>query len=422
MRSVYKWVAGIVVVGGAIAASVPFWPAKSAYDEPAAEQRLSSGNDKLVERGKYLAAVADCAACHQSPDGAPYAGGLPIETPFGTIHGTNITPDKQYGIGNYTSAEFYHAVVDGLRPDGQRLYPAMPYTSFHAMRQEDSDAIYAYLMTRQPVNRENPPLELPFPFNQRWVLAYWNLVNPTIEMPADATTEMVRGAYLTDVLGHCQECHTPRNALGGLKLSEAYEGGQLGNITAPSLTPESLAARGWTTDDIRTFLKTGMSPQGTMTLEMYPVLVHSSQYMKDQDIAAIQMFLTDGNLPEVPQPAKGQIDDAVWQSGRDVYVAVCAGCHGLNGEGKPHIAPPMSTNTTAKLTNPNNLIHVVLNGIPEQKLTNGEVMQGMPGFRGALTDQQLADLVNYMRTEWGGQPATVTAKEIAAVRELAPGR
>lgn len=412
MRSAYKWLGGAVIIAAAVAVSVPFWPAKSAYDESAAQQLLASNRDKLVERGRYLAVVADCAACHQSPDGAPYAGGLPIETPFGTIHGTNITPDKQYGIGNYTSADFYHAVVDGIRPDGQRLYPAMPHISFHSISPEDSDAIYAYLMTRQPVSRENPPLELPFPFNQRWAMAYWNLVNPTIELPADASAEAAHGAYLTDILGHCQECHTPRNALGGLKLSEAYQGGQLGNITAPSLTPEALAARGWTADDLRTFLKTGMSPQGTMTLEMYPVLVHSSQYMKDEDIAAIQTFLTGDALPEAPQAAQEEIDAEVRQSGRDVYISVCAGCHGPNGEGKPHIAPPMSTNTTAKLTNPSNLIHVVLNGIPEQKLADGEVMQSMPGFRGAFDDQQIADLVNYMRTEWGGQPATVTVKDI----------
>ena len=410
MKPVYKWILALIVLGGIAAASVPFWPAKSSYDLEAAEQRLTEDKDKLIERGKYLAAVADCAACHQSPDGAPYAGGLPIETPFGTVYGTNITPDKELGIGSYTSADFYHAVADGIRADGQRLYPAMPFSSYHAIRQEDSDAIYAYLMTQQPVHRKNPQTALPFPFNQRWALAYWGVVNGKIKLPGDPAR--AQGAYLTDVLGHCQECHTPRNPIGGLKLAQAYQGGNLGKITAPGLTPVALAARGWTAQDLRTFLKTGMAPQGTMTLEMYPVLLHSSQYMTDADIAAIQNYLTGDKLPEAGKRAEVPIDAAVRQSGRDAYISVCAGCHGLNGEGKPHIAPSMNSNTTAQLADPRNLLRVILDGLPEQKLANGEVMQAMPGFRDMLSKEQIADLINYMRAEWGGQPADITIKDI----------
>lgn len=415
MKPAVKWILRLGVLGAVVAASVPFWPVKSAYDDKASAQRLAATGEektKLVARGKYLAAVADCAACHQSPDGAPYAGGLAIDTPFGVLYGTNITPDKETGIGNYTAAEFYHAVADGVRADGKWLYPAMPYVSYHTIRPEDSDAIYAYLMEQQPVKRANPEVGLPFPFNQRWALSYWNLVNPKLQMPANAPKQVANGAYLTDVLGHCQECHTPRNAIGGLQMSSAYEGGILGKITAPSLKPEALASRGWTAEDMRKFLKTGMSPQGTMTLEMYPVLLHSSQYMTDEDIAAIQTYLTGDKLPEAPKQTPVAIDAAVRQGGRDTYMAVCAGCHGVDGEGKPHIAPAMTTNTSAMLADPSNLIHVILDGIAEQRLANGEVMQAMPGFKGALTNEQIADLVNYMRAEWGGQPANITVKDI----------
>lgn len=412
MKPAYKVALGIIIAGAVVVASVPFWPAKSAYDQKAAQEYLAGNSEEIVTRGKYLATVADCAACHQSPDGAPYAGGLEIATPFGNIAGTNITSDKETGIGNYTSADFYHAIADGVLPDGTRLYPAMPYPSYHAIKQEDSDAIFAYLMSLEPVKRTNPPLELSFPFNQRWAMAYWNLINPKIQLPKDASAEVAHGAYLTDVLGHCQECHTPRNALGGMQMSQAYQGSVLGNITAPDLTPEALANRGWTTEDIRTFLKTGMSPQGTMTLEMYPVLMHSSQYMTDDDIAAIQTFLTGDVLPTRTPLAKIQLDLKMRESGRDAYIAVCAGCHGVDGEGKPHIAPAMTTNTTAMLEDPRNLIHVLLDGIPEQKLTNGEVMQSMPGFRDTLSKQQLVDLANYMRAEWGGQPANITIADI----------
>jgi mono/diheme cytochrome c family protein len=412
MRRVFIWSAGLVLLCGLIAASVPFWPVKQPYDQQASEQRFANQHSKLVERGKYLAVMADCAACHQSPDGAPYAGGMGLETPFGTIYGSNITPDKQAGIGRYSSRDFYHALTDGVRPDGAFLYPAMPFLSYHGMSQADSDAIFAYLQTQQPVARKIPANTLPFPFNQRWTLAYWRLVNPPIRLKDDPTA--LAGAYIANVLGHCQECHTPRNFMGGLIQSRAYQGARLGRITAPSLTPEALAERGWTLQDIQSFLKTGMAPQGTMTLEMYPVLLHSSQYMQDGEVAALAAYLGKGRLPQMPvktptEPDRPAIGHA---AGRDVYVAVCGGCHGLNGEGKPHIAPAMKGNTSPMLADPSNLIHVILNGVAEQRMANGEVMQAMPGFRSALSAQQVADLVNYMRNVWGGQPADITSADI----------
>jgi len=411
-----KWAVVFIVLAGIVAATVPFWPAKSTYDEATAQATLSSDKDALIARGKYLVAAADCVACHQSPDGAPFAGGLPIETPFGVIHGTNITPDADNGIGAYSSADMYHAIADGIRKDGQWLYPAMPYASYHEIRQEDSDAIYAYLMTQTPVKRANPATDLPFPFNQRWLLSYWNLVNPKISI-ADATSGSSdhNGAYLTEVLGHCQECHTPRNLMGGLKLASAYEGGVLGKgILAPSLTPAGLAERGWTAEDLRIFLKAGIAPQGTMTLEMFPVLDHSTQYLNEEDIAAIQGYLTGETLPSrQPSEAPKPTDPDAHKRGRDTYVAVCAGCHGIEGEGKPHIAPPMTTNTSLRLADPSNLLHVLLDGVPEQHYPNGEVMQEMPGFAQTLSEQELIDLANYMRVEWGGQPAILTTETLS---------
>lgn len=411
---IQKWVLALVLLAAIIAASVPFWPVKSTYDEKAAEVTLSGDKEALIARGKYLSAAADCAACHQSPDGTPYAGGLPIDTPFGVIYGTNITPDKDTGIGDYSPGEFYHAVVDGLRKDGSWLYPAMPFASYHQMHQEDSDAIYAYLMAQVPVARTNPEHDLGFPFNQRWLLSYWSLVNAKVGLPDEASAADRSGAYLTDVLGHCQECHTPRNVLGGLKLGQAYAGGELaGGIHAPSLTPEGLSERGWTAADMRQFLSGGISPQGTMTLEMYPVLMHSTQYLTGEDIAGIQTYLM-GDQPLPAQPANpGQaVDSEANARGRDAYVAVCAGCHGLDGEGKPHIAPPTVSNTSLRLSNPGNLLTVLINGVPEQRYPNGEVMQEMPGFSGVLSSQELVDLTNYMRSKWGGRPDLINSADI----------
>ncbi len=411
---ILRWALAVILVGVIVAASVPFWPLKSAYSETAAQAALGSDQAALIERGKYLSAAADCVACHQSPDGTPYAGGLPIDTPFGVIYGTNITPDKSAGIGDYNSAEFFHAVVDGLRKDNARLYPAMPFPSYHAMRQQDSDAIYAYLMTQTPVARKNPDPELKFPFNQRWLLAYWGLANSKISLPEAAADEDQNGAYLTEVLGHCQECHTPRNLMGGLKIGQAYEGGQLGHgIQAPSLTPEGLAERGWTAADLRGFLSTGISPQGTMTLEMFPVLKHSTQYLTDDDIAGIQTYLMgDQPLPPVPVKPHPAIDAEAHAKGKDTYVAVCAGCHGIDGEGKAHIAPPMDTNTSLRLSDPGNLLTVLIEGVPEQRYPNGEVMQDMPGFSDVLSRQELLDLANYMRSEWGGRSDTLDLESL----------
>lgn len=202
MKPVIKWILGLGVVGGVVAASVPFWPAKSTYDDKAAEQRLAvSGEDKakLIKRGKYLAAVADCAACHQSPDGAPYAGGHPIETPFGVIYGTNITPDKETGIGNYTSADFYHAVVDGVRADGKRVYPAMPYVSYHTIRPEDSDAIYAYLMGKDVAVWNQTANILPVTEQEDHPKGIAEVVQiPTIPAVANAVAHAV-GKYLREL-------------------------------------------------------------------------------------------------------------------------------------------------------------------------------------------------------------------------------
>ena len=412
--NILNWLLALALAVMIVAATVPFWPDKSAYSEKEAVATLAAERAALISRGSYLSAAADCAACHNSPDGAPYAGGLPIDTPFGVIYGTNITPDKATGIGNYDAGDFYHAVVDGLRKDGARLYPAMPFTSYHLMRQEDSDAIYAYLMAQTPVTRENREPGLGFPFSQRWLLSYWNLLNAGISMPEASAAEDTHGAYLTDVLGHCQECHTPRNMLGGLKLGQAYAGGDLtGGIHAPSLTPEALSVRGWTAEDMRQFLSGGIAPQGTMTLEMYPVLMHSTRYLTAEDIAAIQTYLM-GDQPLPPQAANPApaIDPEANARGRDSYVAVCAGCHGLEGEGKPHIAPPMVSNTSLRLSDPGNLLTVLINGVPEQRYPNGEVMQEMPGFQGVLSTQELVDLTNFMRSEWGGRPDRIRTGDI----------
>ncbi|MFH4032339.1 cytochrome C, partial [Acinetobacter baumannii] len=300
----------------------------------------------LIEKGRYVAQLGDCIACHTGPQGAPMAGGLELKTPMGTIYSTNITPDRETGIGRYSFEEFDRAMRKGVTAEGVNLYPAMPYTSYHLIEREDADAIYAYLMAQEPIARPAPQTSLSFPFNVRMGLAGWNLLyGKSVRLqPEEGRSEAwKRGQYMVEVLGHCGECHTPRNLAGALEQDKRLSGGLLNGYLAPSLLPGDLAARGWTQPDLASFLKHGMSAQGSMFNEMFPVVHHSTQHLDDSDLAAMATYL----LGDQPPPAKvvqalpeAQLNDS-GKRGRQQYLNVCAGCHGGEGEGKPHIAVAM---------------------------------------------------------------------------------
>ena len=384
-----------------------------------------AADDAQVKRGEYLARAADCMACHTAEGGAPYAGGLPIHSPFGTIYGSNITPDKQYGIGNYSADEFFAAVTEGKRKDGANLYPAMPYTSYHLIKREDSDAILAYLMTIPPINRPAPQTALRFPFNVRMGLSGWNMLyGKSVQLqPTEGNSPAwQRGQYMVDVLGHCGECHTPRNVTGAMVQDKRMTGGLLNGYLAPSLLANDLAARGWNHQDLSSFLKHGMSAQGSMFNEMFPVVHHSTQHLEDADLAAMATYL----LGDQPPPAKAieavaleQMSDSA-KRGHQQYLNVCAGCHGVDGEGKPHIAVAMRGNTVLRQADSRNLVKVVLEGIREQQFTGFERMQPMPGFADKLSAQQSTDLINYLRQAWGGQPTDLAQSQIEQLKAEAP--
>ena len=381
--------------------------------------------DDQVTRGEYLARAADCMACHTAPGGAPFAGGLPIVSPFGTIYGTNITPSKEHGIGLYNDDEFFAALTEGKRRDGANLYPAMPYTSYHLMPREDSDAIHAYLKTAEPIERAAPVTSLNFPFNVRLGLMGWNLLygkDVKLASTEGKSEEFQRGQYMIEVLGHCGECHTPRGLPGAMQQDKRLTGGLLNGYLAPSLLANDLAARGWNHQDLSTFLKHGMSAQGTMFNEMFPVFHNSTQGLSDPDLAAMATFLL-GDQPPVPKELSETSLDAMSpsaQRGRQNYMNVCAGCHAPNGEGKPHIAVAMRGNTTLRLEDPRNLLRVIEDGIGEQKFTGFERMQPMPGFADKLNHEQLTDLLNYLRQGWGGQSSELAVSDVQKLQTDAP--
>jgi mono/diheme cytochrome c family protein len=374
-----------------------------------------------IKRGQYLAQAADCMVCHTAKDGsgATFAGGYPIHSPFGVIYGTNITPDKEHGIGAWSADDFFTAVTEGITPK-HRLFPAMPYASYKSMTREDSDAIYAYLMTKKPVALANKENGLSFPFSFRPGLFFWQsafLKDQLPDVSSGASAEWQRGRYVTNVLGHCAECHTPRTMAGNLDLSKSYQGNpKLDRIGAPDITPSGLAARGWTTTDLATFFAKGVAPQGSAYGEMYPVVHFSTQHMSGKDISAIATYLM-GDTPPAPQPLKTiSADAALLKAGQRTYIAVCAGCHGLEGQGKPNVSVAMKGNSTLRDINPQNLIVSTLDGIAEQKFPNNVTMQEMPGFARTLSDLEMSQLVNFLRATWGGQAADVSAEQIKAFR------
>ena len=393
---------------------------------PLAAKAAEQPADKaLIERGKYLARAADCVACHSIEGGAEYAGGLPLVSPFGTIYGTNITPDKEHGIGDYSADDFFKAVTQGERKDGGKLYPAMPYTSYHLLKREDSDAIYAYLMSLEPIAKPSPKTELAFPFNVRFGMTFWNMLYKNrvqLEAADGKGEEWQRGQYLVEVLGHCGECHTPRNAVGALQQDRRMSGGVILGYEAPSLLAKDLAERGWTTDDLSTFLKHGISDQGSVFNEMYPVLHHSTQYLPQDDHRAMATYLLGEQPPEprkIVAVAEAQLGESAAR-GRQQYLNVCAGCHGAEGEGVPHVAVAMNGNTTLRLADSRNLLRVIDDGIRAQQFTGFERMQPMPGFRDKLDDGQMRDLLNYLRQTWGGLDGEVGPERVAELRGEAP--
>jgi mono/diheme cytochrome c family protein len=377
---------------------------------------------ELVVRGKYLAEAADCAACHSAPGGAPYAGGLAMQSGFGTIYATNITPDPDNGIGRWSADDFWRALHDGIRRDGQQLYPAMPYTSYRGMTRADADAIYAYVMQLRPMKVANLRTQLGFPFDIRLGMIGWNLLFLTDAVPAASTGSSVawqRGRYLANVLGHCGECHTPRGTLGQMELSEPLIGFALGRVAAPDITPAGLASRGWTAASLRTYFGRGIAGPASAFSDMHQVIVLSTRNLTAEDNDALVTFLL-GDRPPPPAPLppadSAVLEAAASGAGRTDYVALCAGCHGLEGNGLPNTVVALRDNSTLRLADPRNLLVAMLDGIGPENFPHRASLQAMPGFADKLSDQQAAGLANYLRVVWGGQKPDVTAAAVRALR------
>lgn len=381
----------------------------------------------LIPRGRELALAGDCFGCHSLPQGPMGAGGLAIPTPFGTLYSTNITPDKTYGIGNYTRADFHRVMRDGVSSDRGNLYPAMPFDFTHITTSDDIDALYAYNMSipAMPVpNKDNTGV---FVLPVRAFMNFWTLLNfPDRKEPQNdaRSAQWNRGAYLVEGLAHCGACHSPRNFMMGVEFSRALQGGNVDGMPVPDITAETLAKRGFDVATLSAYLSTGIAPQGTSFAGMNTVTHFSTSVMDPADVEAIAIYLLtdkDGNLttpaapPEpLPQAVAPQAGTPMGD-GRQTYMAFCAGCHGMDGEGIPNVSPAMRGNATLALDNPQLLIQVILNGVPTQTFNGGQRMYAMPPFAHRMDEAQIAELVNWIRAEWGGQDEPVTADQVRAL-------
>ncbi|MGI4812920.1 MAG: c-type cytochrome [Janthinobacterium lividum] len=383
-------------------------------------------NADLIKRGEYLARAADCMACHTVRGGKFLAGGYALPTPFGTLFTPNLTPDDETGLGKWTSDDFYRAMHTGRAKDGSLLYPAFPFTSYTKMTRPDTDAIFAYLRSVPPVHQENRPNELRFPFNNRNLLIGWRtLFFREGEFQPDATksAEWNRGAYLVEGPGHCAMCHTSINPLGGANSGAAFAGGliPLQNWYAPSLTSDKEAGLGsWNTQDIVDLLKTGVSSRGAVFGPMAEVVHNSLQYLSDSDVRAMAVFLQTLPRKEAPEILQLETSEKFGQAllgqGKKVYADNCAKCHGIDGAGQPPAFPPLATNQSIQMPSAVNPIRMVLNGGYPPATKGNPEPHGMPPFAQALSNQEIAAVVTYVRQTWGNKGTAVSPQQVDNLR------
>ena len=373
-----------------------------------------------IERGRYLAVLGDCAGCHTAPGGQPFAGGVALQTPFGTIVAPNITPDRDTGIGNWTTEEFVAALREGRGHNATRLYPAMPYPAYTKMTDTDVLAMRAYLATVAPVHNMVIANQLPFPLNIRFAMVFWNWLNFTpgrYQANPEKTAEWNRGAYIVGGPGHCGTCHTPKTMLGGDKASSPLTGATLQGWFAPNITTNpDKGIGGWSKDDLFQYLKTGTNNWTLASGPMAEAVTHSTSQMTDEDITAISTYLKDGAASDLSRPAPVAANDSTMRAGAAIYKDSCAACHRDSGEGDSHLFPRLAGSALVQSDDPTTLAHVVLQGTRAVATSTRPTAPAMPAFDWRLNDAQVASVLTYIRNSWGNAASSVSANTIATQR------
>jgi len=372
-----------------------------------------------VRQGAYIAVQGDCAACHTAPGGKAFAGGYGLQTPFGVINSTNITPDRQTGIGNWTERDFFRAVRHGKRKDGQLLYPAMPYNAYVQMSDSDLHDLWAYMRSLAPVSQAPAANTLGFPYDIRLAMLGWNLLffkNAAYVPVPEQSAQWNRGRYLVDGAGHCAACHTPKNALGG-DTGAYLQGAALLGGHAPEITNDAhLGLGNWSAEQVRQYLKTGSNDTAVAAGAMGEAVEHSTQYLNDTDLADIALYLKSLPGSGSQAPAGLAANAPVMQRGARVYETNCMACHNVRGEGIGGMVPAFADNSGMRTPGGANLISAVLKGGRAAATDSNITAAGMPSFAWKLNDTDIAAVLTYVRNSWGNAAPAVPPAQVAKAR------
>jgi mono/diheme cytochrome c family protein len=392
---------------------------------PHAEAVAAAGAppDPKIERGRYLTDAGNCISCHTRAGSAAYTGGVSFETPFGTIYSTNITPDQETGIGNWSLEDLRRAVHEGIAPGGYRFFPAFPYASFTRVADEDVGAIYAYLRTLKPIR--SAPIGNDFIFSQRWVLRFWNglFFEQGRFIPNRAQSfEWNRGAYLVEGLGHCGACHTPRNAFMAEVTARKYAGGLIRDKVAQgrsrrwsavNLTSAKNGLASWSIADLTNYLQTGFTQRAGTFGPMNEVIVNSLKKMTREDVHAMALYLK--SLPASEYRGESVSPDQA-KAGESIYKDRCEKCHSSSGRGGMFSGPPLAGSPVVQAEDPASLINIILYGPETPKELSFGAWETMMPYSEVLDDSQVAAVSNYVRGSWGNRASPVKAADVAQQR------
>lgn len=382
-----------------------------------------------LQRGLYLTRMGDCEACHTNDPAKPFAGNNPLKTPFGTIYSANLTPDDQTGLGRWSAADFYKAMNEGKEPDGERLYPAFPYTHFTYITREDSDDIFAYLQTLRPVHQEIKPPQFPWPLNERVAMLGWNWLNfedKQFQPNPDKSPAWNRGHYIAEGLGHCALCHSPKNVLGAEKAgNDAYTGGMAEGWFAPSLRGTGHGGLAdWSKEEIVSFLKNGRNEHATAFGPMAEVVSDSTRYLTNSDLSDLATYLKDLPEDQNGQKTSGQTGqqtasntDQSSSVGKQIYDAQCSACHMADGKGVPNMFPGLVRSGIVHGDNTTTLVKLILQGGVAPQTEAFPTPQAMPAFDWKLTDAQIAAVTSYVRSAFGNNASAISADDVKSLRE-----
>lgn len=423
VKRAIRWIgAGLAL---ALAAAAALWMLKALDDDgprPSKDAGAVQITPALIERGAYLARAGNCQGCHTERGGPPYAGGRAIPTPFGEVYASNLTPDAEHGLGRWSADDFWRAMHQGRSRDGRLLSPAFPYTNYTLVTRDDSDALWAYLQSLQPVAQANRPSALRFPYGTQPALAVWRLLyfRPG-EFRPDPTQDMAwnRGAYLVQGLGHCSACHAPRNALGATPGQQDFGGGMLRGLGwyAPSLhDPAEAGVQHWQAAELRQWLKTGRIEHAAALGPMGEVVLGSTQHLSDADLDAMGRYLQALPLRTAPRTAAKPPDPQLLELGARLYGKHCADCHGEQGQGVPGIYPALAGNRSVAMADGSNLLRVLLQGAFAPATAGHPRPFGMPPFGGELDQRELAALASYLRNSWGHAAGEISPLDVNRLR------